>query len=638
MVAENAEKNEIRQYLPFAIDVSGMECLIAGGGKIALRKARSLAEGGARITVVSPEFAVGFSELEASGAVRLLRERFTDEHIAGRSIVIAATNDAALNAYIGELAAQSGCLYCVASSAKRSNLIFPARYRKNGISVAVHSNGTDCLKSRYTKNRIAEFLSGTDSHEFVIAGFYRESLPQESARALDEFVKSSSEPNGETMFVSTCRRWELYIFSERANDLLRSLFERVHRETGVDISLMSGKMYQKRGSAAFHHFLRVATSLDSFLFGETDITAQLNSALKHWARPQSPIADVISCGLLKARRIRERHLSALPVASWQDAVLSFLATRADSEKTAVRLVGEGAFVERIRAAISGKYPLDTADEQIVLNLEGSGGENGFGLREIAESRITVPQSLARANAALECMEQSLRWNGSFFATAAPGATRIGLRSSELSRAQLKEIGSLLKVLSPDFKYEPVFMSSPGDRDKKTPLPLVRREDFFTRDLDKALLSHKIDLAVHSAKDLPEKLPEGLAIAARTPSLVQWDCLVSREGISLAELPEGARVGTSSKRRADCLRKLRPDIRVQEVRGDVPARIAQLDGGAYDALVLAAVGLIRLGLQDRISEIFSQDVMETTSGQGSLALVIRSTDSRLRDFLQPLDMG
>lgn len=639
MGSGNAKQNEAREYLPFAIDVSQMECLIVGGGKIALRKARSLAAGGAAITVVSPQFTDGFAQLEENGSARLVRERFADEHIADNRIVIAATDDPALNARIGALADRAGRLFCVASSAKRSNLIFPAHYRHNGISVAVHSNGTDCLQSRYTKNRIAEFLSGTDSHEFVVAGFYRENLSPQTARALDEFVKTNAAANDETVFVSTCRRWELYVFSERANDALRGIFETVREKTGVDIPRLSAQMYQKRGSSAFNHFLRVAASLDSFLLGETDITAQLNSALNHWARPQSPIYDVLSCGMLRAKRIRERQLSALAPASWQDAVLSFLDGRAQPHKTSVRLLGEGAFVERVRAAVSGKYPLETADEEIVLNLDGCAAvEGAFGLAEIAESAVTARQAVAKAGAELECIEQSLRWFGSFFAAPAPrGTVRIGLRSSELSRAQLGEISGLLKALSPDFEYEPVLMSSPGDRDKKTPLPLVKSEDFFTRDIDNALLAHEIDLAVHSAKDLPSELPAGLVVAARTPALVPWDCLVSRGNLSISQLPAGARVGTSSARRAECLRKARPDLCVAEIRGDVPARIAQLDDGAYDALVLAAVGLIRLALEDRISEILPPDVMETAEGQGSLALVVRKTDNRLLDFLRPLDM-
>jgi len=276
---------------------------------------------------------------------------------------------------------------------------------------------------------------------------------------------------------------------------------------------------------------------------------------------------------------------------------------------------------------------------------GSGGGDAGGRRFSLEDVGRRPFSGAQA-ARVECAERLACFYAVKLAAArrcspqlaTPGTYRIGGRSSKLSCAQMKELLDFLFVLAPGATFELVRMGTPGDRDKTTPLPAVRDDDFFTRDIDEALLRGEVDLAVHSAKDLPECMPQGLCVAALTPSYAPWECLVSLDGRALGELPPGAVVGTSSERRRQRLLELRPDLTPREIRGNVPDRLRQLDEGQFDALVLAAVGLVRLELADRISQVFSLEEFPPMPGQGALALVVREDDTDLRHALQPLDLG
>ena len=135
----------------------------------------------------------------------------------------------------------------------------------------------------------------------------------------------------------------------------------------------------------------------------------------------------------------------------------------------------------------------------------------------------------------------------------PASLRIGARGSRLSTAQFAEFSSLLSVLFPGARAESVLFGSPGDRDKKTPLPSVADEDFFTRDIDDAVRSGVVDAGLHSAKDLPRRLAPDLTVVVRTPCFAPWECLVTRDGATLRDLLPGARIGTSSARRAGLAR-------------------------------------------------------------------------------------
>lgn len=204
--------------------------------------------------------------------------------------------------------------------------------------------------------------------------------------------------------------------------------------------------------------------------------------------------------------------------------------------------------------------------------------------------------------------------------------RIGSRASRLALAQVKEILEKL----PEMESETIYFETTGDKDRKTPIDRLEGTDFFTDAIENALRERKIDLAIHSAKDLPNDLDDDFKIALLTDPIDKADVLVSRDNLSLAQLPKGARVGTSSKRRKAQLQELRADLNIIDLRGDVDQRVERLDNGEFDAIVIAAAGLIRLGLENRITERLP---FVTAKGQGSLAIEVRKDDKELIGWLE-----
>lgn len=195
---------------------------------------------------------------------------------------------------------------------------------------------------------------------------------------------------------------------------------------------------------------------------------------------------------------------------------------------------------------------------------------------------------------------------------------LASRSSRLALAQLEEAIEVLRHNDPQLEVTRLKLTSPGDRDLSTPLSLQSvPDDFFTRDIDQALLDGRADLAVHSAKDLPQSMPDGLIVAALLPARDIRDALVLRRGITAQDVHIA---GTSSSKREQGLRDRFPDATIKPIRGDIDQRLAQLDNGDYDALVVAACALDRLGLTDRITDYFRYDPVPQ---QGRLALVVRS---------------
>ena len=213
--------------------------------------------------------------------------------------------------------------------------------------------------------------------------------------------------------------------------------------------------------------------------------------------------------------------------------------------------------------------------------------------------------------------------------------RVGTRTSPLALAQVREIAQALKSVDPSVKFRIVKMNTAGDRDKKTPISEMEGSDFFTREIDQALLSGKIDLAIHSAKDLPDVMPDGIVIAATTRSVDSYDVLVSRSGLKLRDLPKGARVGTSSERRKAQLLAFRPDLKLVDIRGTMEERLDKLVSENLDAIVIAGAGLIRLGLGGRITERISLKVLKPHPLQGSLAIAVRKEDPKLRELFSKL---
>lgn len=216
----------------------------------------------------------------------------------------------------------------------------------------------------------------------------------------------------------------------------------------------------------------------------------------------------------------------------------------------------------------------------------------------------------------------------------PAIVRLGSRGSQLARVQVDEaLQALRSVLPEETTFQVEWLNTPGDRDKITPLSAdTVPEDYFTRDLDEALRRREIDVTVNSAKDLPQPMPPDLCVAALLPAKEIRDALVFRRDLPADRPPRV--VGTSSPRRADGARILYPDMEERDIRGDVPNRLEQLDRGAYDAVIVAACALERLGLADRISEYIPAD---PAPQQGRLALVCRASDRTLIECLRPLDV-
>ncbi len=203
-------------------------------------------------------------------------------------------------------------------------------------------------------------------------------------------------------------------------------------------------------------------------------------------------------------------------------------------------------------------------------------------------------------------------------------------------AQVLEIAQTLKRVAPAVRLRLVKMNTAGDRDKKTPISEMEGTDFFTREIDRALLNGKIDLAIHSAKDLPDVIPEGIVIAATTRSVDPYDVLVSRRGLRLRDLPKGAKVGTSSERRKTQLLAFRPDLKLVDIRGTMEERVEKRESLGLDAIVIAGAGLIRLGLGGCISERISLNILRPHPLQGSLAVAVRKEDQRLRKLFSRID--
>lgn len=213
--------------------------------------------------------------------------------------------------------------------------------------------------------------------------------------------------------------------------------------------------------------------------------------------------------------------------------------------------------------------------------------------------------------------------------------RIGTRGSPLALAQTTLVADALRAAHPDLSVSPVRITTAGDRTQHTDLPMEGwGQGVFVKDIEAALLRGEVDLAVHSLKDLPPELADGLVIAAVPERADPRDVLVTRDGCSLDDLPWGAAVGTSSARRAALLRAIRPDPRYVPIRGNVDTRVRKLLAGAYDAIILAAAGLDRLGL-DVPRVALDPAVLLPAPGQGALGLQSRRGDEATAALVRPL---
>ncbi len=211
--------------------------------------------------------------------------------------------------------------------------------------------------------------------------------------------------------------------------------------------------------------------------------------------------------------------------------------------------------------------------------------------------------------------------------------KIGTRTSPLALRQVDEIIGYLRKFYPEIKAEIIGIDTYGDKDKITPISAIQGTDFFTKEIEEALLRGEIDLAVHSAKDLPDEIPDGLCIAAMTKSIDPTDALVSKNNLKIDELKHGAKIGASSQRRKTQLKKYRIDFQLIDIRGNIGERIKRLEVDNLDAIVVAACALMRMGLEIKITQRIPLDILTPHPLQGALAVEVKKDNQELINILK-----
>ena len=214
--------------------------------------------------------------------------------------------------------------------------------------------------------------------------------------------------------------------------------------------------------------------------------------------------------------------------------------------------------------------------------------------------------------------------------------RIATRKSALALWQAEFVKAELERFHSDLTVELVPMSTQGDIILDTPLAKIGGKGLFVKELEQAMLDGRADIAVHSMKDVPVEFPEGLELNTICEREDPRDAFVSNKYKSLDELPQGAVVGTSSLRRQCQARALRPDLDIRDLRGNVNTRLAKLDNGDYDAIILAAAGLLRLEMPERIADFIEPETSLPANGQGAVGIECRSDDERVKELLAPLE--
>jgi len=214
--------------------------------------------------------------------------------------------------------------------------------------------------------------------------------------------------------------------------------------------------------------------------------------------------------------------------------------------------------------------------------------------------------------------------------------KIGTRGSKLALWQANWVKSALKAGHPSLSVELVAIKTKGDKILDVPLAKVGGKGLFVKEIEDALLNGRIDLAVHSMKDMPAEIPDGLCIGAIPKRETPQDVLISREGLLLSQLKQNARIGTSSLRRTAQLLHSRPDLVVLPLRGNLDTRLKKLETENLDAIILAAAGVKRLGLEHRITEYLDEKVMLPAVGQGALCIEIRENDPEVKSIIALLE--
>lgn len=211
--------------------------------------------------------------------------------------------------------------------------------------------------------------------------------------------------------------------------------------------------------------------------------------------------------------------------------------------------------------------------------------------------------------------------------------RIGTRGSRLSVTQTESVVKDLKSKFPDIQFEVSVIKTTGDKILNDPLLKIKEKGIFEKKINKAVINGEVDFAVHSMKDIPVDLDQYIRLVAVPKRVSPHDVLLSNSCLKLSQLPKGTIIGTGSPRRTAQIHKVRPDIKVETIRGNVETRVEKLNKGEYDAIIVAEAGLLRLGLSDKIVERLSLEDFTPSAGQGAIAIVARADNKRVIDVLE-----
>jgi hydroxymethylbilane synthase len=217
-----------------------------------------------------------------------------------------------------------------------------------------------------------------------------------------------------------------------------------------------------------------------------------------------------------------------------------------------------------------------------------------------------------------------------------GRIIIGSRKSKLALFQAQEVIDALRAVYPRLSFEITTVKTVGDRDRKTSLKVLGGKGIFVKELEEALLRREIDIAVHSLKDMPTDIPAGLKLAAVTRRMDPRDVLVSASGVGLSKLPPGSSIGTGSQRRTVQLMNCRRDITVTDMRGNIDTRLRKCYCGEVDSVLMAAAALLRMKLEDRVTEYLATDEFVPAVGQGALGIEVLDGDELIQEIIAPLN--
>src|SRR5471032_1926683 len=299
-----------------------------------------------------------------------------------------------------------------------------------------------------------------------------------------------------------------------------------------------------------------------------------------------------------------------------------------------------------RAAISGTTPqkavCSLTCESTILDriLPRPSSKRSTTAAAVSSQVVSIPRTIISLSGppfyTVGALKGALASRGNMTQSTAP--LRIGSRGSPLALVQARTVRARLVVALGlnEAAIKLVIIRTSGDAIQDRPLADVGGKGLFTKEIEEALLDGRIDLAVHSAKDMPTVLPAGLMLAACLEREDPRDVFISLKAPALADLPQGATLGTTSPRRQAIAKRMRPDLRIVPMRGNVETRLRKLASGECDATILALAGLKRLGLESKATKIMSQDEFLPAAGQGAIGIEARESDGRMREILARID--